>query len=55
MPVAGFIERVVDVPDGVQVQIEGGHVVVKGPRHALRRVRRPPAEHDRGRHGRIHV
>src|SRR6266581_2178383 len=37
MPVAGFIERVVDVPDGVQVQIEGGHVVVKGPRHALRR------------------
>src|SRR5256712_12673245 len=37
MPVAGFIERVVAVPDGVQVQIEGGHVVVKGPRHALRR------------------
>ncbi len=37
MPVAGFIERVVDVPDGVQVQIEGSRVVVKGPRHALRR------------------
>ncbi len=37
MPVSGFIERVVEVPEGVQVQIEASHVVVKGPHHALRR------------------
>jgi len=37
MPISGFIERIVNVPDGVQVQIDGGHVVVKGPGHVLRR------------------
>lgn len=37
MPVAGLMEEIVDVPDGVQVRLEGEHVVVAGKGHTLRR------------------
>jgi large subunit ribosomal protein L6 len=37
VPVAGFLEEVVEIPDGVQVRLEGESVVVEGKGHTLRR------------------
>lgn len=37
MPVSGLAERVVEVPDGVQLRLEGEDVVATGGGHTLRR------------------
>ncbi len=37
MPVAGLMEQVIDIPDGVQVRLEGETVVVTGKGHTLYR------------------
>ena len=37
MPVAGLLERIVDIPDGVQVRLEGPDVIVAAKGHTLRR------------------
>lgn len=37
MPVAGLLERIVEIPDGVQLRLEGDQVVVIGKGHTLRR------------------
>ncbi len=37
MPVAGFLEETIEIPDGVQVRVEGDHIVVVGKGHTLRR------------------
>ncbi len=37
MPVAGMLEELVEVPDGVQVRVEGDSVIVAGHGHTLRR------------------
>lgn len=37
MPVAGLLEDVVEIPEGVQVRLEGDDVIVSGKGHTLRR------------------
>src|SRR5216684_2713940 len=37
MPVAGLLEEVVEIPDGVQLRVDGDFVVVTGGGHTLRR------------------
>jgi large subunit ribosomal protein L6 len=37
MPVSGLLEKFVDIPDGVQVRVEGDAVIVAGKGHTLRR------------------
>jgi large subunit ribosomal protein L6 len=37
MPVTGLLEKFVDIPDGVQVRVEGDAVIVAGHGHTLRR------------------
>jgi large subunit ribosomal protein L6 len=37
VPVAGLLEEVVEIPQGVQVRIEGESVIVAGTGHTLRR------------------
>src|SRR5436309_15817217 len=37
MPVAGLLEEAVEIPDGVQLRVDGDFVVVTGGGHTLRR------------------
>src|SRR5207245_10840045 len=37
MPVAGVLEEAVEIPDGVQLRVDGDFVVVTGVAHTLRR------------------
>ena len=37
MPVAGLLERIIAIPDGVQLRLEGDSVIVTGKGHTLRR------------------
>ena len=37
MPVSGLLEELVDIPDGIEVGVEGDSVIVAGRGHTLRR------------------
>ena len=45
MPVAGLLEETVEIPDGVQVRLEGDEVIVSGKGHTLRRKLSHPRVH----------
>jgi len=47
MPVAGLLEEVIEIPDGVQLRLDRGDVVATGKGHTLRRNLSHPRVHIR--------